>query len=150
VTTLLINVLIVDDDPEMRKMLSEVLGDEGYSVETAANGKDAIKACEKRLFDLALIDVGLPDIIGTELLKLKTIQPKMLAVIITGNPSVESAMKAVTLKADGYILKPFEVSVLLQMLKKLDYEETYGYLAMFAEVKRSEALCPVRQESGNR
>jgi DNA-binding NtrC family response regulator len=83
---LLSNILIVDDDPEIRNMLSEVLVDQGYLVETAANGKKAIKACEKKLFDLALIDVGLPDIIGTELLKLKMIQPKMLTVIITGSP----------------------------------------------------------------
>jgi two-component system, NtrC family, response regulator AtoC len=143
---MLSSILIVDDDPEIRNMLSEVLVDQGYSVETAANGKKAIKACEKKLFDLALIDVGLPDIIGTELLKLKIIQPKMLTVIITGFPSVESAMKAVSLKADGYLMKPFEIPALLQMLKKFEDEKTYAFFAMVAEVERNEALHSVKQK----
>jgi DNA-binding NtrC family response regulator len=145
IITLLSSVLVVDDDPELRKMLSEVLVDQGYSVETAGNGKNAIRACQNKLFDLALIDVGLPDIIWTELLKLKTIQPKMLTVIITGYPSVESAMKAVSLKADGYLMKPFEISSLLLMLKKIEDEKTYAFFAMFAEVEKNDADAVIRK-----
>jgi DNA-binding NtrC family response regulator len=147
IITLLSRVLVVDDDPGLRKMLTEVLVDQGYSVETAENGKNAIRACQKELFDLALIDVGLPDIIGTELLKLKAIQPKMLTVIITGYPSVESAMKAVSLKADGYLTKPFEISSLLHMLKKIEDERTYAFFAMFAEVERNDELQSVGKDN---
>jgi DNA-binding NtrC family response regulator len=143
VATLLSSVLIIDDDLEMRKMLTEALIDEGYSVESAANGKDALKACEKLPFDVALIDVELPDVKGTELLtKLRSIQPKMVDIIITGHPSIENAMKAVNEKADGYILKPFEISSLLEMMKKLVNEKTKAYFAMFSEIERAKGKTP--------
>jgi len=125
-------------------MLAEVLGDEGYSVESAANGKDALKACEKLPFDVALVDVELPDIKGTELLnKLKHKQPKMVNIIITGHPSIENAMKALNEKADGYILKPFEIPTLLAMMKKLVDEKTNEYLAMFTEVEKAKEKSPI-------
>jgi DNA-binding NtrC family response regulator len=125
-------------------MLTEVLSDEGYSVETAANGKDALKACEKLPFDVALVDVELPDIKGTELLtKLKVVQPKMVNIIITGHPSIENAMKAVNEKADGYILKPFEIPALLAAMKKLVEEKTNAYFAMFTEVEKAKEKTPL-------
>jgi len=65
---MLTSILIVDDDAGVRTMLSSVLNDEGYSVEAVENGKKAIKACEKSPFDVALIDIELPDMKGTELL----------------------------------------------------------------------------------
>ncbi len=99
VTILLNSILIVDDDPGIRNMLSSVLNNEGYSVEVVENGKEAIKTCEKYPYDVALIDIELPDIKGTELLnRLKQVQPKMIKIIITGHPSLESAMKAVNEK----------------------------------------------------
>jgi DNA-binding NtrC family response regulator len=134
--TLLSSFLVVDDDPKMRKMLTEVLTEEGYLVKTAANGKEAIKACQKMVFDVALFDVELPDIKGTELLKLKTIQPKMLTIIITGHPSIENASKAIQEKADGFIMKPFEIPTLLQMLKKLEDERTNSFFCMLGELQK--------------
>jgi two-component system, NtrC family, nitrogen regulation response regulator NtrX len=141
---MLSSVLIIDDDPEMRKMLTEVLGDEGYSVESASNGKDALKSCEKLPFDVALVDIELPDIKGTELLtKLKLKQPKMVNIIITGHPSVENAMKAVNEKADGYVLKPFEIPALLATMKRLVDEKTNAYFAMFTEVEKAKEKTPL-------
>ena len=105
---LLINTLIVDDDQEVRKTLSSILEAEGYSAEAVENGKKAIRFCEKTSFDVALIDINLPDIKGTELLRiLKEKQPKMVRIIITGHPSIENATKSINEKADGYIMKPF-------------------------------------------
>ena len=105
---LLINTLIVDDDQEVRKTLSSILEAEGYSVEVAENGKKAIRVCEKTPFDVALIDIYLPDVEGTELLRLlKEKQPKMVRLIITGHPSIENVTKSINEKADGYIMKPF-------------------------------------------
>ena len=142
--TLIESILIVDDDAEVRKMLATILGEEGYSVETAENGKQAIKTCEKLPFDVAFIDVDLPDIKGTELLhRLKEIQPKMVKIIITGHPSIENAMKAVNEKAEGYVLKPFNVAELLEMIKKLLAEKTNEYFHMFAEVERAKENAPL-------
>ncbi len=113
------SILIVDDDAEVRKMLSSVLANEGYSVETAENGKQAVTACAKSPFDVALIDIEMPDMKGTELLNmLKQKQPKMVKIIVTGFPSLENAIKAVNEGADGYLLKPFDVRDLLDMIRK--------------------------------
>ena len=141
---LIINALIVDDDPEVRKTLSAILESESFLVETAENGKKAIRMCEKTPFDVALIDVELPDIKGTELLHfLKKNQPKMVRIIITGHPSIENAAKSVNEKADAYIMKPFDVPELLGMIKRLVEEKTNAYLTMFAEVEQAKKNTPV-------
>jgi len=140
----IINVLVIDDESELRKMLSTILIDEGYLVETAENGKQALKICEKTSFDVALIDIELPDMKGTELLhRLKDIQPKMVKIIITGHPSVENAVKSVNEKADGYILKPFNVPILFETIKKALAEKTNAYFQMFTEVERAKQSTPL-------
>ena len=149
---LLNSILIVDDDPGVTKMLSSVLSAEGYLVEAVENGKKAIKACEKSVFDVALIDIMLPDMKGTELLnRLKKQQPKMVRIIITGHPSLESAMKAVNEKADGYLLKPFEVTELLIMIKRVFDEKTEEYLRIMAETEHGKESTPaVKYKSPDR
>ena len=143
VMTLLTSILIVDDDAGIRNMLSAVLNDEGYSVESAENGKQAIKICEKTPFDVALIDIQLPDIKGTELLsRLKRIQPKMIRIIITGHPTLETAMKSVNQRADGYIQKPFEVTELLEKLSRLLTDRTDEYLRISTETTRAKEDSP--------
>ena len=142
--TLLTSILVVDDDAGVRTMLSKVLSDEGYLVEAVENGKQAVKTCEKSFFDVALIDIELPDMKGTELLnKLKRMRPKMIRIIITGHPSLETAMKAVNERADGYVLKPFEVSELLQKIRTLLEEKTIEYLRMATEAAREKQSTPV-------
>jgi DNA-binding NtrC family response regulator len=141
---MLINTLIVDDDQELRKVLASILENEGYVVETAENGKKAIHMCEKTPYDVALIDIELPDIKGTELLRiLSEKQPKMVKIIITGHPSVENAAKSVNEKADGYAIKPFVVPELLSMISKLIEEKRNAYLKMFAEVEQAKKTTPV-------
>lgn len=142
-TILLNSILIVDDDIGVRNMLSSVLNDKGYLVEAVENGKKAIKACEESSFDVALIDIELPDIKGTELLnRLKKLQPKMIRIIITGHPSIESAMKAVNERADGYVLKPFEVTELLEKIARLLTEKTNEYFRISAEVTSAKESTP--------
>jgi DNA-binding NtrC family response regulator len=142
--TVIINTLIVDDDQEVRNTLASILEGEGYLVESAENGKKAIRICEKAPFDVALIDIELPDIKGTELLRiLKDKQPKMVRIIITGHPSIENAAKSVNEKADGYITKPFNVPELLEMIKKLFEEKTNAYLKMIAEIEQAKQTTPI-------
>ena len=137
------SILIVDDDIGVRNMLSSVLYDEGYLIEGVENGKEAIKACEESFFDVALIDIELPDMKGTELLnRLKKLQPKMIRIIITGHPSIENAMKAVNERADGYVLKPFEVTELLKILARLLTERTNEYLRISTEITRAKESTP--------
>jgi DNA-binding NtrC family response regulator len=113
------NILVVDDDAEVRKTLSSILLKEGYLVETAEKDKQALRASEKSRFEVALIDIKLLDMEGTELLhRLEEKQPHMVKIIITGFPTLENAMKTVNEGADGYILKPFDIQKLLEMIKK--------------------------------
>jgi DNA-binding NtrC family response regulator len=112
-------VLVVDDDAGIRKTLSKILEKEGYLVETVENGQEAIKASNKRFFNVALIDIRLPDMEGTRLLeRLKEHEPKMVKIIITGYASLQNAIEAVNKGADGYVLKPFDATELLAMIEK--------------------------------
>jgi DNA-binding NtrC family response regulator len=138
VTTAPTSILVIDDSEGVRTMLSSVLHDQGYVVETVDSGKKAVESCKKSCFDIALIDVELPDMKGTELLnRLKKLHPKMIRIIITGYPTLEGAMKAVNERADGYMLKPFEIIELLELIKKLLAEKTNEYLSFLAENTRA-------------
>jgi DNA-binding response OmpR family regulator len=136
-------VLIVDDDPKIREMLTSILENEGYSVEAVSDGKEALKTCKKFPIDFAIIDIELPDIKGTQLLGiLRDIRPKMTKIILTGHPTVENAVIALNEKADAYILKPFKPADLLGLIKKLLVEKENNYLNMLKEVEQAKGNTP--------
>ncbi len=140
---MLSNVLVIDDDEETRNLFSTVLTDAGYLVEAVENGKQAIKICKKGPFDIALIDIELPDIKGIDLLKtLRQLQPKMVKIIITGHPSIENAVKSVNEKADGYLLKPVNITEMLEMIKKILTEKTNEYVQMIKMVEQAKESTP--------
>jgi len=111
------SILIVDDDETILAVLKEILELEGYAVETAATGKEAIEKSENNLFNLSLLDIKLPDMEGTELLaKLHEGNPRMIEIIITGFPSFDNAVKSLNLGADAYIMKPVNSKELLELV----------------------------------
>ena len=111
-------ILVVDDDEGIRKTLSAILQDEGYEVETAESGKEAILKSNAGFYNLALIDVRLLDMQGTELLtRIKDTVPRMRKIIITGYPTIHNAMEAVNRNADAYLIKPFDMGKLLFVIK---------------------------------
>ena len=112
-------ILIIDDDENIRKVLETILADEGYIVESAETAKKGIEKSEKAFYNLALIDVRLPDMEGIELLsKLRNTKPKMRKIIVTGYPTLQNAIAAVNKGADAYVMKPFEVERILQTIKE--------------------------------
>lgn len=112
-------ILIIDDDENIRKALSAVLEDEGYIVETVDTAKKGMEKTETCFFNLALIDVRLPDMEGVDLLlKLRETNPKLRKIIITGYPTLQNAVAAVNRGADAYIMKPFDVEKMLQTIKE--------------------------------
>jgi two-component system response regulator PilR (NtrC family) len=112
-------ILIVDDDENIRKVLQTILEDEGYIVEAAETAKKGIEKSENAFYNLALIDVRLPDMEGIELLsKLRETTPKMRKIIVTGYPTLQNAMGAVNKGADAYVMKPFDVEKILQTIKE--------------------------------
>lgn len=112
-------ILVVDDDKSIRKTLATILKEKGYFVDTAENGEEAIKKSKTKFYNLALIDIRLPDMEGTKLLtSMKETAPKMVKIIITGYPSLQNAIEAVNKGADAYILKPFDVDSVLNTIKE--------------------------------
>jgi DNA-binding NtrC family response regulator len=124
-------ILIIDDDENIRKVLETILADEGYIVDSAETAKKGIEKSDKAFYNLALIDVRLPDMEGIELLsKLRNTKPKMRKIIVTGYPTLQNAMAAVNKGADAYVMKPFDVERILQtikeQLKKQEEEKSFS------------------------
>ena len=111
-------ILVVDDDETIRETVAAILEDEGYNVSTAQDGKEALDKCNTEFYNLALIDIRLPDMDGTELLKLlPETTPPMVKIIVTGYPSLQNAVKAVNHGADAYLLKPVEAEEILKTIR---------------------------------
>jgi len=112
-------ILIVDDDENIRKVLTAILEDEGYIVESVGTAKKAIEKTGKKFYNLGLIDIRLPDMEGIELLtKMKDTTPKMRKIIITGYPTLQNAVEAVNRGADAYVIKPFDVKKVLKTIEE--------------------------------
>jgi two-component system response regulator HydG len=112
-------IIVVDDDEGIRKVLKAILEEEGYVVDTAENGKEAIKKSNVTFYNLALMDIRLLDMEGTKLLTaMKETTPKMVKIMITGYPSLQNAIEAVNKGADAYILKPFDMDNVLNKIRE--------------------------------
>ena len=108
-------VLVVDDDQGVRRTLELILERKGFRVRTATTGEQALSMATETDFNVALIDIRLPDQQGVELVgPLRAIQPDMGQVLITGYASTETAIKALNQGADAYITKPLNVDVVLK------------------------------------
>jgi DNA-binding NtrC family response regulator len=113
-------ILVVDDEQIIRESLSFILKKEGYNVEEAANGLDALAKHETNPFDIIITDIEMPEMKGVELLKqIRQRTPQVLVVIITAFGSVETAVQALREGAADYILKPINFDDLLYRVKKL-------------------------------
>jgi len=112
-------ILVVDDDKSIRKTLAAILEEEGYTVDTAENAKEAIEKSNTQFYNLALVDIRLPDMEGTKLLAaMKETTPKMVKIIVTGYPSLHNAVEAVNNGADAYVFKPVDIEKLLKTIKE--------------------------------
>jgi DNA-binding NtrC family response regulator len=138
-------ILVVDDDENIRTTLTTILEDEGYIVDVAKDGNEAVKKSKAAFYNVALIDIRLPDMEGIELLtRMRDTIPKVRKIILTGYPSMQNAIDAVNRKADAYIVKPVNVEKLLgtirEQLKLQENEKKYNEqkVAEFIETKVKE------------
>jgi len=145
-------ILIIDDEESIRITLSSILEEKGYTVDTARNAEEALKKSEAAYYNLALIDIRLPDIEGTDLLsKLQKISPEMIKIILTGYPSLQNAIRAVNRGADGYLIKPADPDDLHEMieehLKRQREERKYSEekVAEFIESRAKELRCTFKK-----
>jgi DNA-binding NtrC family response regulator len=111
---------VIDDDESIRTTTAAILQTEGYIVDTAENGKEAINKSISDVYSVALIDFRLPDMEGTELLTaLRETTPKMVKIMVTGYPTLQNAIECVNKHADAYFTKPVNYANLLSTIKKL-------------------------------
>jgi DNA-binding NtrC family response regulator len=112
-------ILVVDDDENIRKTMKAILEDEGYIVDLAATGSEAIQKTKEKAYNIALLDIRLPDMEGIELLKLiKDTVPHTRKIMVTGYPSMQNAVAALNKNADAYLIKPVNVEKLLNTVKE--------------------------------
>ena len=113
------HILIVDDEPMVREMYARVLGRAGYRVSEAGNGHEAIAALDAGHFDAVLSDITMPGLNGIEMLRAVRGRDLDVPVIMnTGDPSVETAAKAMEFGALRYLVKPVERDVLVKTVEE--------------------------------
>lgn len=113
-------ILIVDDEPLIRKSLYELLRHEGYFVDSASNGKEALDKINNSVYDVVISDIRMPQMDGMELLKqIKQQNPNTEIVLITAYGSIEDAVEAMKQGAFDYVTKPIVDNEIKMMIKKI-------------------------------
>ena len=134
------NILIVDDDRNLRRSLAITLNYQGFNASTVESGHDAIQAVKEDDFDLILIDVIMPDMNGLETLQaLKEISPGARVVMMTGFAVADLVTLAIKPGVDGVLYKPFDVDLVMKNLLSQDIFQLFeGHLQSVWD-----RICPV-------
>jgi DNA-binding response OmpR family regulator len=112
-------VIVIDDDKSILRTFTRILQKNGYEIDVAETGKEALEKSKKNAYDLALIDIRLPDMDGTDLLmKMQQTTPSAIKIMITGFPSLETGVKALDEGADAYLVKPVKPEELLALIEE--------------------------------
>ncbi len=112
-------LLIVDDEPLHLQALGDVLGEQGYAVDLAADAREALELLRRGPYDLLLTDLDMPGLNGLALLReAAMLDPLLVSVMMTGKASVSSAVEAMQAGAIDYIVKPFKLATALPVLKR--------------------------------
>ena len=113
-------LLIVDDELDLRELLSEILGSEGYDTVTASDGDEAIRILGNESFDAALLDILMPTISGFDVLEhITRNHPGTRSIMVTGNTNLESAIAAKKQGAVEFISKPYKLETILSTLERV-------------------------------
>ena len=112
-------ILVVDDEAIVCRALADVLGDEGYRVTTVQSAYAALERMRQETFDILIADLKLPDLNGIELIAAaRGIDPEIMALVITGYPSIETAVDAIKTSAYDYITKPIDPDLLVATVRR--------------------------------
>jgi UDP-3-O-[3-hydroxymyristoyl] N-acetylglucosamine deacetylase len=111
-------ILVVDDDVAILETTSMALTDEGYDVALASSGAEALQRLESRAFDLVVLDLGLPDRPGLDLLRdIRARWPATAVVVVTGLSDTQTAVKAMSMGAREYLTKPVNAYQLCRVIE---------------------------------
>ena len=137
-----VNALVVDSDKEICETLLERLQETGYFTDVVKNGKEALDKVKEFFYNIAVVEVELPDMTGLDFLKMiKSIHPDTSVIFMTGKPSLENSVDALNAGANAYMVKPFKIEEMMDHISEaLDRQsaiiETRELL--FAERKKRE------------
>lgn len=128
-------ILVVDDDQSFCETMKEILSISGYNAETALNGEAAKEKILEGEFNMALLDLNLPDISGIDLLKwIKKDSPRTVVMMITGYAALDNAVEALNFGANAYIMKPVKPKEFLSFIEvklREQSEKEVGVLEQF-------------------
>ena len=138
-------IMIVDDEENILKLMQHSLQEKGHNVAVFSDAEDAIEEIEKEAYDLIITDLKMPKLSGIEFVKMvKTISPKTDLIVMTGYPSVETAVECMKLGATDYIVKPLDLEYLNIIVEKSLYKRTLEKLAAereyFEQISRVDGL----------
>jgi DNA-binding NtrC family response regulator len=118
-----INILVVDDELLIRDLLYDFLGTRGYVVHLAENGRQAIEMIDKINFQVALLDLKMPEKSGLEVMEIiAEKRPFVPVILMTAFPSLDSAIESIKMGAFEYLIKPFKISMLEDVARKASEE----------------------------
>ena len=119
------SILVIDDEPNLRKSLALILQHAGYQVTTAEHAQAALCTLQAGSYDLVFLDIKLPDMNGMELLpQIRRLYPDLPVLILTAHATLESAMAAVRQGARDYLLKPLRAEQILTRVHEVLAEQT--------------------------
>jgi response regulator RpfG family c-di-GMP phosphodiesterase len=144
-TTAKPRILVIDDDPNLRKTLSDILRIKGYEAAGAESGAAGVAEAQRDFANVALIDLKLPDMSGIETMeRIKAGSPLTEAIIMTGHASLDTAVEATNKGAFSYLLKPYDINDLLQhiirALERQEAQQEIRRLASFPEMNPQPVL----------
>ncbi|PCJ32568.1 MAG: RNA polymerase subunit sigma-54 [Gammaproteobacteria bacterium] len=145
-------ILVVDDEPDIRELIKDILEDEGYKVSTAANGEQARAAFSSQQPSLTLLDIWMPDVDGISLLKeFKQASPQSYILMMSGHGTIETAIEATRLGASDFIEKPLSMAKLLRAieitLESQKKQAALHRLHTYPPVGKSAAMVQLREQA---
>ena len=143
-------ILVIDDEPLLRHTLALILQRAGYQVTQAGDGKEALHCLQAGAYDLAFLDLKLPDTNGLTLLpEIRRQYPDMPVLILTAHATLESAMEAVRQGARDYILKPIDPKHILTRVSEVLAEQRQPRRRREIVSQVQELLAELRQVDGS-
>ena len=122
------SILVVDDELLIRDLLYDFFTGHGWDISVAEDGEMALKIMQDKDFDLVLTDIKMPEMDGLDLTRqVKDSHPDLPVVLMTGFPSVDTAVEALRTKVDDYVIKPFNINQLYKLVEeKVKIREDQG------------------------
>jgi DNA-binding response OmpR family regulator len=144
-----IHILVVDDERNIRNSLGMVLEAEGYQVDTASNGDDALLRVKEGRYDIVFVDIQMPKMDGLELLRyLRGLRPKLPVVMLTAYGTVSRAVEAMKLGAVDFLEKPFDPKAILLLCQEILEREKIGKSCTVDELLHLAELARERKAFG--